>query len=217
MSNTKLKISNVIITVLLISFILLLIWFVNNIKSFDNVNSIKQRLIFDDISGVEINDYIRISGINIGIIEDINLLKGKAIITIKIPRNIILYENAKAIIKSKSLLGEKYIELFIGSSNYSILKKNSILFNNYPTIDINQVLQEIGILSTRFNLFIDNLEEIINKKNNYFSLYYNNIISLIKKNSARNFLKQKINLKYKNKLINFIIPHKINLQMNNNI
>jgi len=217
MQNNKLKISNIIISILLIGFILLLIWFINNIKSFDNINSIKQKLIFDDISGVEVNDYIRISGINIGIIENINLLKGKAIITIKIPKNIILYENAKAIIKSKSLLGEKYIELFIGSSNFPILRENSILFNNYPTIDINQVLQEIGILSTRFNLFIDNLEEIINKKNYTLKKYYKNIALLIKKELKTKKLKNIITIKYKNNLINFIIPNKINLQMSNNI
>jgi len=158
---TPIKFSDIILTCIVTILVLIIVWFINNIGVTMPINPRSYHFVFNNVAGVAINDSIKIAGLSIGNIKQINFIKQSILITIELPHNVVLYKNSKAIIKSKSLLGEKFLEISMGYKHHVILINNTIIIHNYPTLDINQVLQEIGILCTRLNLFLDTIYILI--------------------------------------------------------
>ena len=67
---------------------------------------------FDSATGLDRSSPVRVAGIQVGNVEGLALEEGKAKITFHIPRNIALYKDAKAFIRSEGFLGEKYVRSF---------------------------------------------------------------------------------------------------------
>ncbi len=72
-------------------------------------------LVFENATGIPDNADVRVAGIKIGSVQDMELAPGGAAVIIAIEPDFPVYSDAKAIIKSKSLLGERFIELQPGS------------------------------------------------------------------------------------------------------
>lgn len=70
---------------------------------------------FEDTTGLDEKTSVKIAGVDSGTIEKIDLVNGRARVTIRVDPNIRLYSDASAAIKSAGLLGDKYLELKIGS------------------------------------------------------------------------------------------------------
>jgi len=86
--------------------------------------------IFKDISGLQIGNNVRFSGINIGIIEDIQQISDS---TVKVDMMIdehskkFIKKNAKAIISSDGLMGGKIILIIPGAAGEQQISDNDIL------------------------------------------------------------------------------------------
>ena len=74
--------------------------------------------IFKDISGLQVGNNVRFSGINVGVVEDIQQVTDS---TVKVDMQIdehtrkFMKKNAKAIIGSDGLMGNKIISILPGS------------------------------------------------------------------------------------------------------
>lgn len=85
---------------------------------------------FDNASGIEAGSDVKISGIKVGTIED-NFLDDKtyrAIIKFEINKDIKLPIDSSAKIVSSGLLGEKYLEISIGSEEEFLNQGEEINF-----------------------------------------------------------------------------------------
>lgn len=69
---------------------------------------------FDQVAGLNIKSAIRIAGVKVGEVTNIDLINNKARVTIGIPKNIDIYRDASASLNSIGILGEKYVDLDLG-------------------------------------------------------------------------------------------------------
>jgi phospholipid/cholesterol/gamma-HCH transport system substrate-binding protein len=96
----------------------------------------KLYVVFDRVAGVESDAPVRLSGVEVGKVENIELsYKGDET---KVKIGILLYKNAKprqdskAYVTTLGLMGEKYIELSSGSKGSPFLKPGSTIIGEDP-------------------------------------------------------------------------------------
>lgn len=83
---------------------------------------------FDDISGLERKAVVKISGFNVGWVEEIRLAdKDKIMVVMRVSNNHKLYKTAYAAITQDGLLGNKMLEIDPGDSSAGLLSPGSVL------------------------------------------------------------------------------------------
>jgi len=115
---------------------------------------------FKNIGGLDEKTRIKIAGVDAGIIERIELRNGKARLTLRIDRNVVLYSDTSAGIKSTGLLGDKYMELKVGSQPPE-LKDGDTIKNVVEIVDIDDLVRNLTEVSANINNFASALNESV--------------------------------------------------------
>src|ERR1035437_4994689 len=105
--------------------------------------------IFKDISGLQVGNNVRFSGINVGIIGDIQQISDS---TVKVDMLIdehtrkFIKKNAKAVIGSDGLMGNKIVLIIPGTNCKQQLSKNDTIETTRP-ISIDDILLKVKLTS----------------------------------------------------------------------
>jgi phospholipid/cholesterol/gamma-HCH transport system substrate-binding protein len=116
---------------------------------------------FDDVSGLDEQSRIKVAGVESGIVEKIELVDGKAKLTLIINPDVEIYKNAKAYMRMSGLLGDRYLAISTGTSDEPVLKNGDIINNTVPAIDI-------GMLANQLTTAADYLKNLTENLNNIF-------------------------------------------------
>ena len=115
---------------------------------------------FNDVSGLEKKSKILVAGVEAGHIEDITLVDGKARLTLRIHRNVVLYSNAEAGIGSMGLLGEKYLAITVGS-RLPALKNGQTITHVVPSVSIGDLMRKLSNLSQGVSKLVGKVNEVM--------------------------------------------------------
>ncbi len=96
---------------------------------------------FSSVTGLKSDTDIEISGVRVGKVKDIHLEDYQAVVTMLIKKNIKIQDDAIASIRTKGILGERYIEISPGGSD-NILKPGNVLFDTEPSFDLLSVIKK---------------------------------------------------------------------------
>jgi phospholipid/cholesterol/gamma-HCH transport system substrate-binding protein len=112
-------------------FIILIvgIYFIGQ-KQFLFSHTITVKAIYKDVSGLQIGNNVRFSGIDVGTINDIEIVSDTAVcVTMAIDRSVrkFLKKDGKASIGSEGLMGDKVINLTAGTSESKEIDNNDYL------------------------------------------------------------------------------------------
>jgi len=142
---------------ILIGFLILIlmIFSIGDVYLFKQGKHIK--VLFNFANGIAMNAPVRVAGIEVGEIDNIriyydaDLRKTKVELTAWIKKDVRIEEDAKAVINTLGLLGEKYLEIFPGASK-SFLNDGSVLVGIDPvptesmTLQLKEILDSIQIV-----------------------------------------------------------------------
>lgn len=96
----------------------------------------KVKLIFNWVSGIGNDAPVRLSGVEVGKVESVQLAyKGdetKVLLTLLLDSGAKLREDSKAYVTALGLMGEKYIEMTAGSKGQAFLKPDSTIVGEDP-------------------------------------------------------------------------------------
>ncbi len=120
-------------------------------------------LMFDSALGLSIDNAVAVAGVKVGVVEDIAVAGRQAKVTVKIAPNISIHDDAKAALRQKTLLGEKYVDLDPGHDNRPVLTDGSVVTNNVPTVEMDQVIRDVSVLVERLNRMTPPLESAIDR------------------------------------------------------
>ena len=101
---------------------------------------------FRNTAGLDPLTKVKIAGVDAGHIEDISLQNGMAVITLRISDGIVLYSDASAAIRSSGLLGDKYMELTVGSVKPA-LKDGDTINDVKELVDMDEIMRDLANLS----------------------------------------------------------------------
>ena len=119
--------------------------------------------IFNDISGLEVGNNVRFSGINVGVVEDIQQITDSTVkvdMTINEDSRKFMKKNAKAIIGSDGLMGNKIVQIIPGATGKAPLTDNDIIATA-KAVDMDEILLKIKVTADNAASITDDLSAII--------------------------------------------------------
>jgi phospholipid/cholesterol/gamma-HCH transport system substrate-binding protein len=95
--------------------------------------------VFANSGGLKDGSSVVIAGVEVGRVKEILLDDYEAKVLISLPENVKIQEDAIASIKTKGLIGEKYIEITAGGSD-RILGPGELIRETEPAVDLEQLI-----------------------------------------------------------------------------
>ena len=96
---------------------------------------------FPTVGGLKTGSTVEIAGVEIGRVDGITLSDYQARVIMSIRSGVILQEDSIASIKTRGLIGEKYIRINPGGSE-KIIKANGRITEVEPPVDIEELLSK---------------------------------------------------------------------------
>jgi phospholipid/cholesterol/gamma-HCH transport system substrate-binding protein len=97
--------------------------------------------IFSNIGGLKTGSSIEIAGVDLGRVRSITLDNYQAHVILNFPSTVKIQEDAIASIKTRGLVGEKYIEITPGGSE-KIIKPGDQIRETQPAIDLEELISK---------------------------------------------------------------------------
>jgi virulence factor Mce-like protein len=120
-------------------------------------------LLFDSALGLHEDNAVAIAGVQIGVVDSIGIAGRQARVVVAIDPSVQLHENAKAAVRSKTLLGEKYVDLDPGESPAELIAPGETLAQNVPTVEIDSVIRSVSQLVASLNVITPPLETAVTR------------------------------------------------------
>lgn len=95
--------------------------------------------VFNDAGGLKTGSSVIIAGIQVGRIKSITMENYEAKIVITLPKSVKIQEDAIASIKTRGLIGEKYLAITPGGSEVILLSGGRIR-ETLPAVDIEELI-----------------------------------------------------------------------------
>ncbi|MDQ7032704.1 MAG: MlaD family protein [Desulfonauticus sp.] len=99
---------------------------------------------FDNVTGLKKNAPVEIAGIEIGLVKDIVLDGNRAKVTLAIRPDVKIHADAEAFIKTRGVLGDKFIEIKSGSPSYPVLSQGGQIVRSNAGADLGELMQKVG-------------------------------------------------------------------------
>ena len=99
------------------------------------------RAVFSNCSGLRTGAQVMIAGVEIGRVKDISLKDYQARVQMLIQPGLVLQKDAIASIKTKGLIGEKYIEVTPGGAE-EVVEPGGLLRDTEPAMDIEGLISK---------------------------------------------------------------------------
>jgi len=97
--------------------------------------------VFSNVGGLKSGSPIVIAGVEVGRVKSISLDNYQARVFMSLPGEVKIQEDAIASIKTKGLIGEKYIEITPGGSE-KILKPGSQIRDTQPPVELEELISK---------------------------------------------------------------------------
>ena len=108
-------------------------------QSFFGEDGYELKATFSSVSGLKKGAPVEMAGVPVGKVTDIRLKKGKAELTVWINRQLQLEDDAIASVRTKGLIGEKYLRLSPGASP-DVLSHGDEISETEPVVDIEDLV-----------------------------------------------------------------------------
>ncbi len=104
----------------------------------------KVSVFFDNVSGLKQGAPVEIAGIEVGQVHSIGLADGRAELTLALDKGIAVPVDVKAVIRTRGVLGDKFVELRGGSPEMPNLEEGQRITRSSSPADLDQLLQKVG-------------------------------------------------------------------------
>ena len=129
--------------------------------SFKRAKGYDVNVYFDSATGLAEDVQVEIAGVEIGRVRKISLENGKALVVLRINPNVRLTKDAKAVIRTKGILGDKYVELVQGSPSAPPLKEGDRIVKTVPTTDMDTLMITLGEVAKNINRLTNSLANVV--------------------------------------------------------
>lgn len=102
---------------------------------------------FDSAAGLDKDASVSVAGVEVGRVTDITLKDNKAHLTLRIKPDVRVGSDFTALLTTKGLLGERYLELIPGSPNAPLLKEGDEITRTTSYADIDKLITILSDVS----------------------------------------------------------------------
>ena len=105
---------------------------------------------FDSAAGLDQTASVRVAGVEVGRVKTIHLKDNKAQVVLEIKRDFKIGKDFAALLTTKGLLGEKYIELIPGSPSAPALQDGGVITHTKSYADMDKLISMLSDISVDF-------------------------------------------------------------------
>lgn len=105
---------------------------------------------FDSAAGLDQNASVRVAGVEVGRVKTIKLKDNKAQVVLEIKKDFKIGKDFAALLTTKGLLGEKYIELIPGSPTAPPLEEGGVITHTKSYADMDKLISMLSDISEDF-------------------------------------------------------------------
>jgi phospholipid/cholesterol/gamma-HCH transport system substrate-binding protein len=99
--------------------------------------------LFTNVGGLKEGATVVIAGVDVGRVQSITLENYKAEVVLTVERGLEVQEDAIASIKTKGLIGEKYIQITPGGAE-EIIPPGGKIWETEPAVDLEQLISQFA-------------------------------------------------------------------------
>jgi phospholipid/cholesterol/gamma-HCH transport system substrate-binding protein len=125
---------------------------------------------FDSAEGIVKGVPVEIAGVEVGRVKDISLKDGKARLVLQISPEIQIGEDAQAIIRSKGVLGDKYVEIVLGSPGAPPVGAGGRISKTQSPANIDTLLKQLSSIGTDIKSITESLSGVLGGREGEASL-----------------------------------------------
>jgi phospholipid/cholesterol/gamma-HCH transport system substrate-binding protein len=143
------------------------IFFIGNQKSLFS-STFKLSGNFKNVSGLQVGNNVRFAGINIGVVNDIDIINDtsvKVVLTINNDVKKFIKKDAKMSIGSDGLMGDKLVVVMPGGANTTTMVNDGDQINSVNPVDVDKIVAKLTRIEDNAGSLIDNLSQIMAKVN----------------------------------------------------
>lgn len=121
---------------------------------------------FDDVTGLLINDNVKIAGVKVGKVISIKVKDGRARVVFRVKDGVKLPSDTQAAVRWRNLLGQRYLYLYPGSAS-TALEPGQEINKTTSVVDLGELLNRLGpivaaIDPAKVNSFLDTIVAALN-------------------------------------------------------
>lgn len=118
-------------------------------------------VVFDSATGLAENVGVEVAGVEIGRVKKIALMNGKALVVMRMNPDIVIRRDAQAIIRTRGILGDKYVEIIPGSQTAPPIKAGGRITRTAPVTDIDMLMNTLGEVAQDIKVLTNSLSNVI--------------------------------------------------------
>jgi len=123
---------------------------------------------FQNVSGLQVGNTIRFSGINVGTVDDIQIINDSTVkVKMLIKKDVqkFIKVDSRASIGSEGIIGDKVVVISQGNGSEKVVKNNQLILANEP-IETDAIMRSLQVTADNAALASDDIAGIVAKINN---------------------------------------------------
>jgi phospholipid/cholesterol/gamma-HCH transport system substrate-binding protein len=121
---------------------------------------------FDDVTGLLVNDNVKIAGVVVGKVQSIKVDQGRAKVTFTVKKDLVLGGDTTAAVRWRNLIGQRYVYLYPDSKNVTKLNNGDSIKSTTSVVDLGELLNRLGpivaaIDPKQVNDFLDTVSQAL--------------------------------------------------------
>ena len=144
------------------------VFFIGNQKSLFS-STIKLTGVFNNVNGLQIGNNVRFAGINVGVVDDIEIQNDTAVrVTLSIENDVqkFIKKDSKMNIGSDGLMGDKLMVISPGGANTTEMVKDGQQIGAVNPMDVDKIITKVTKMADDAGALINSLSQIVGKVNN---------------------------------------------------
>jgi phospholipid/cholesterol/gamma-HCH transport system substrate-binding protein len=129
-----------------LAFTVWLAFTIGNLKVNELVGSHRYELsaTFDDITGLLVNDNVKVAGVVVGKVTGITVVDGRARVTFNVSNDVELPMTTSASVRWRNLIGQRYLYLYPGKATPTKLTDGGVIEETRSVIDLGELFNRLG-------------------------------------------------------------------------
>ena len=164
--SQKLKIG--IFTTVGLLVLVFAVFFIGNQKNLFS-STIQLNGIFKNVNGLQIGNNVRFAGINVGVVDDIQIINDTAVkVVLNIDKDVkkFIKKDSKMSIGSDGLMGDKLMVVSPGGANTTEMVEDGQQIGAVNPMDVDKIITKVTKMADDAGALINSLSQIVGKVNN---------------------------------------------------
>ncbi len=112
---------------------------------------------FETAAGLEPKANVKMAGVPIGKVEEIQLVGNRARLVLRIQDGVHIPLDSVASIQTQGLLGERYVEILPGKETTRMLPSGGRVVNTIPPTNLDEIVRKVSLISDDLKKFTESL------------------------------------------------------------